>query len=306
MQLNKQSKNELRKRIVEQLKEVPKGQKIKLDKELLEYLLFEVITLDKTTDTKVKLPIWSGEFLKKIDLSQVDFTNVSWCILDYKESDYKIDFDDITISDKSVYDTIDIVRSEKIEECSKSMSVVDYSGTNANIDLTKSFEAIHGDFIEIRECDFTGVDFSHQDLTGIKQLYINDSSLGETGLRIPSEMPVQAYKSSFDGIDLSTRTINAKDYFFEDTYALSYCSLRNTGINISLDTSVKDMDWDEALQNAMSDDWVGCYVNGKKVLSYEEKQKNASEKKEEYEQMKNEIFDSILKSIEEQVNHMKM
>ena len=116
MQLNKQSKNELRKRIVEQLKEVPKGQKIKLDKELLEYLLFEVITLDKTTDTKVKLPIWSGEFLKKIDLSQVDFTNVSWCILDYKESDYKIDFDDITISDKNIYDTIDIVRSEKKEE----------------------------------------------------------------------------------------------------------------------------------------------------------------------------------------------
>ena len=34
-------------------------------------------------------------------------------ILDYKESDYKIDFDDITISDKNVYDTIDIVRSEK-------------------------------------------------------------------------------------------------------------------------------------------------------------------------------------------------
>ena len=308
MKLNRQSKDELRKRIVEQLKDVPEGQRVQLDKELLEDLLFEVVTIDKEKNIKVKLPIWSGEFLKKLDLSQVDFTDVSWCILDaYKGSNYRIEFEDITISDESVRDKINKIRDEGIEERLESSNgfVVGYGGTNANIDLTKSFEALHGGYIEVGKCNFAGVDFSHQYLTGIQSLYFYGSSLSGTRLTIPSEMPLQAFKSFFDGIDLSSRTIDADGYLSDDTYNLSYCSLRNTGININLDTSVKGMHWDKALRNAMNEDWVGCYVNGKKVLSYEERQRNASDKREEYEQMKDGIFDSVLGSIEEQVNHMK-
>ena len=65
MKLSNKSKDELREKIAEQLKEVPKGQRVQLDKDLLEDLLFEIITLNKEKGIKIKLPIWSGDFLKK-------------------------------------------------------------------------------------------------------------------------------------------------------------------------------------------------------------------------------------------------
>lgn len=41
MKLNKQGKDELRKKIEEQLQSVPDGQRVHIDKELLEELIFE-------------------------------------------------------------------------------------------------------------------------------------------------------------------------------------------------------------------------------------------------------------------------
>lgn len=53
MKLNKQAKNELRTEIIKQLKKIPNNKKINLDKDLL----FEVITLDKEKNIKIKLPV---------------------------------------------------------------------------------------------------------------------------------------------------------------------------------------------------------------------------------------------------------
>lgn len=309
MKLSYQDKKELRTKIEEQLQRVPEGQMVRLDKEILENLLFDVITVDKETGTKVKLPTWSGEFLKKIDLSQVDFSNVSWCFLDSRDYDFRNDIEigDIKIPGNSIYDTINTIKiscgiPEKLEKL-PNLFVVNYAGTNANIDLTKSFEAIHGGFIEISGCDFTGLDFSHQDLTCIKEFLALYSSLSGTRLAIPSEIEMSAIKSSFDGIDLSSRTISAYGYFYEDTYSLSYCSLHNTGININL--GANDSHDDEESQKAMNNDWVGCYVNGKKVLSREEKLAIAEQKNNEYQNYKQSILDSVSSSIDEQVGQIK-
>ena len=89
MKLNVESKNKLRAKIVEELKGVPADKKIKLDKDLLEFLLFDELEytviqeIDKPVTLKPRIPIWSGEFLRHIDLSEVDFSNVAWSILGY-------------------------------------------------------------------------------------------------------------------------------------------------------------------------------------------------------------------------------
>ncbi len=80
MELNNSRKEELRKNILEQLKNVPEGEKIHLDKKLLEDLLFEEIVVVESKGLTAKLPVWSGEFLRKIDLSEVSFENVSWSL----------------------------------------------------------------------------------------------------------------------------------------------------------------------------------------------------------------------------------
>ena len=310
MKLSNQGKNELRNHIVEQLKKVPNGQRVKLEKDLLEDLLFEVVTIDKEKEIKLKLPIWSGDFLKKIDLSEVDFSDVSWYTLSTDiERGYWLEPNVMTISD-AIYDKIDKIRAEKIKngfQLSNGYAVA-YDGTNANIDLTKSFEAKYTNNIELFECNFEGLDFSHQDLTGINVLGLYDTNISKTKLSIPSKIVLHTLNSEFEGIDLSTRETDAISYFGDDinNNVFSNCNLRDTGIHINLNPDdFKDGRFKEELQDAMDYDWVGCYVNGKKVLSGDEKQEIADSKYDEYEKMKAEIFNSVTDTIEEQINHMK-
>lgn len=308
MKLSRQSKDELRKKIVEQLKEVPEGQRVQLDKELLEDLLFEVVTLDKEKGIKVKLPVWSGEFLKKIDLSQVDFTDVSWNILasDIESlSIYYLECYGIKL-DKIVISTLKKIKEDNDNRLLSSNGyVVSYVGTNAKIDLSKSFEAIHGKELGIYSCDFTGLDFSQQDLTDIKSISVYYSSLKKTNLPI-GNIPFEAFGSDLSGIDLSTIEIDAQNYLSDNFSNLGACNLTGCGVQIRLHADdIKDGEEKDDLIQAMNVNWVGCYVNGKRVLSNEEKQAIATEKREKYGKMKDGIFSSTLGSVEEQVSHMK-
>jgi len=135
MKLNKQGKDELRAQIVEKLVNVPKGQRVHLDKELLEDLLFEEIVYNKETGGTVKLPIWSGDFLSKIDLSEISFENVAWDLVIDKMHDtgYDKEFDDETwkkFNNDSIYSLPNGVK-------------VNYSNTNAKIQSFKGTTEIY-------------------------------------------------------------------------------------------------------------------------------------------------------------------
>ena len=311
MKLNKQTKDELRAKIVEQLKEVPIEQMVKIDKETLEDLLFETITVDKERGIQVKLPVWSGEFLRKIDLSQVDFTNVSWSMLgvddSYVEEVIFYDFDRYGIElDEQTMSIIKRIQKDNDQRFELANgNAVGYFRTNARIDLSKSFEAIHGNEISIRGCDFGGLDFSQQDLSNIKSIFVHSSNLYGTKLPI-GNITLEAWGSDFNGIDLSTKKIDAFQYILGEYSQLAACDLTNCGVQITLDVEkIRDGKCEEELKQAMNEYWIGCYVNGKKVLSPDEKQKDASKIKTEYEKMKEEIFTFVLGSIEEQKNNMK-
>lgn len=69
--------NEVRKRVQEKLENNDFEGRIKIDKEVLDNLLFDKQYVN-CYDATAKVPVWSGKFLQKIDLSEVDFTNVFW------------------------------------------------------------------------------------------------------------------------------------------------------------------------------------------------------------------------------------
>lgn len=299
MKLSIKSKDELRKFIEERIIDIPENQKLQLDKKILEDLLFETITIDKEKEIILKLPVWSGEFLKKIDLSQVDFTNVSWAILNSDPDNIcSMKIEGITVDDRA-YECIRKIRNSIIEKKNGLQYITVYSGTNANIDLTKSYEALHRGGIDVRSCDFSESDFSKIDLSN-KSIYLDAVNISRTNLQIPDNAELLAYSSNFEGIDLSSRIISAFLYFLNDaSFSLPYCILRNTGTNITLNPEhFKEWDLKEELNKAMNEDWVGCYVNEKRVLSKEEKEKNAQEQKMRYEEIVNGVFNYINKEIE--------
>lgn len=71
--MNIEKKNERRRLIIEELKNVPDGERIKINKDLLEELLFDVDDV-----YGYKFPTWTGDFLSKIDLSEISFKDVSF------------------------------------------------------------------------------------------------------------------------------------------------------------------------------------------------------------------------------------
>ena len=82
--LNKESRNKIRKIIIEQLKEVPEGEKIKLDIKLLDDLIFFKY-YDKEMEQQIKIPIWTGVFLRKLDLSELSFEDANLDVSEYNE-----------------------------------------------------------------------------------------------------------------------------------------------------------------------------------------------------------------------------
>ncbi len=124
MRLSEKDRYAFRERIEVMLRKVPEGQRIKLDKDLLEDLLFVKKTVNEEKDIMVKLPVWSGKFLRKIDLSEVSFDNVSWTMLDNITS--------IAISKDFEIDEEFVKQLELIQRRNNSRCI-NYSFTNANI-----------------------------------------------------------------------------------------------------------------------------------------------------------------------------
>lgn len=277
----KLDKVELKKKIIEQIQGIPEGQRVDIDKELLEALLFEEVVIDSEKNIKVKLPIWSGDFLRKINLSQIDFSNVSWSLLGWNEigtddllriyDNGKSNISDYNAIDEKIYEIMasqpemSAIVSEINSKGNTSQYIVTYAGTNANIDLSNSFEAMYGNRIVIRDCNFSGINFSNQDLSNFSGLVILHSDISETNLAVPSN--TIASLSSLKGVDLTSLTIDATGYFEREWEDFGYCDLTNTGISINLDPNKFEFGkFRDQLHQTMQSFWQGCYVNGKKVL----------------------------------------
>ena len=303
MKLNVESKNKLRTKIVEELKGVPADKKIKLDKDLLESLLFDEIEFTRTIDCKIvslkaRIPIWSGEFLRHIDLSEVDFSNVAWSILGYDAS-----LNMYSIFPQEVLQKVE----EKRTQLKDRTYLVNYSCTNANIDLSRSFEAINDHSIDIRKCNFAGLDFSNQNFGEIYNIIVIESDISGTKLGIPHDINFEAHKSSLCGLDLSDRAIDGWEYLCYDgvnPIELTGCKLCGTHVKVVLrfiknDPAVKTLA--EPLREAMRTSLINCYINDVLVKS---PARLASEKKrlqKQYQAMESQTLDDVVTSVQKQL-----
>lgn len=303
MNLNRKGRNELRNKVEEELKNVPDEEKIHLSKELLEDLLFETIVFNKKTQQIVKLPVWSGDFLRKIDLSGISFENVSWNLLyvdDFLSSDYDLD-------DKDFDELIQKVKEIQTELKSVGKNKIIYSNTNAKIDLKKSFEYINKGKAILNECDFSGTDLSNSDIDDI--FSISYCNLSNTGLNISSFnrnrfRPIT--EVNFSGLDLRHITIGLIE-LFNDEFFDSDCTFKNTGLKITASNeeieSIKQDGFGSDLIKDLieSEQFVGCYINDKLIHSKKEQQIIANKNYAEYEKFKQERINSAIAEINDQI-----
>ena len=180
--LSKTSRQNLRKFIEKSLKEVPEGEKIYIARDVLEDLIFEQ---DPNSIPGVKVPVWTGEFLSKIDLREISFANVN---LNSYLSGYK----PVEFVDTNAVINLDDLYNPGI------VNYVNFSGTKVIGYLRESYQAIfvncgltaknfefycQGQQSKFEENDLDGLVFQHPEQIFIDEIR-NSSSFSGTGALI--------------------------------------------------------------------------------------------------------------------------
>ncbi len=315
MKLNYESREKLRSEVSAYLagSGLPNGKRIKLDKETLENLLFEEIVINPTKKVVVKLPVFSGDCLQYIDLSEVSFEDVSWGLLGKNDSDYFGVLSTLVLengADRSAIARINNLREVVQNRKGEDRYAVKYTFTNAGIDFSKSFEAKHGNCVNISSCFFYGRDDENimpNSVDRVVKLNIADSSVD---IAIPKSIKLTAVNSDLHYISLLSRRIDAYDYIQGSHEALGGCNLDGTGISIELVVG-KFKQAKQAkqllvkLRFAYKNKWRGCYINNKLDCSQRESAAIKDERRQEYDVYESDYIKRVLGIIEEQTNNTK-
>lgn len=293
MILNRKGRDELREEVKKALLEVPQGQRVHLDKELLEELLFE--THHENIDTGYRLKyynqevdlkylVWTGAFLEKVDLSEVDFSDVIW----------DVSFDPIDFFHAPSYEKSEYEEGYKIY----------LANTNAKIDFEQSFEAkispkkLFPHTPVIRGVEAWGTNLSNNTLSNVKIINC-DFSNTLLGLNLETDAQIIVDDSDLSG---NSYDVQVPEAFF------------GTDSNIRfIDTDLSDTD----MEVLMGEDKVAatnigkcirkgyltnCMVNGIMILDPNGKMEVKEDKAKEYEAYKDQRIKTIVSSIRGQIN----
>jgi len=263
----------LRARIKKYLDTYCNHEKLIVPKELLESLLFEVIEVNiRGKWYKVKIPIWSGDFLSKIDLNEISFQDVLW--------NY-----DISISLNGVFgqliETIHQIKSKKPAYATPPYEIC-YVDTNAQIDLAESFLFNFGKssnfqkydgLISVARCNFSGTNIRiGEEVKAIQFIY---SNFAKSGISIPNIEILHLRDTDLSDNDLSHLCINGLSNNFYGT------SFRNSCINVNINISelesyiqMDDKHYKKLVITMLNDYFVGCHVNGNHLNYHEDEEYN--------------------------------
>ena len=279
MKLNNKDKNKIREYIEEQLEEVPEGTRIHLDKDLLESLIFETI-ISKNEGIEIKFPVWTGIFLRKIDLSKISFEN---CVTANTISNIK----NILIYELNITEEI---AKKKANEIYK--GEVDFSYTNININFNKTYTH------EVNYCNFEGVDLSNSDISDL--LIVSHCNFSRTNINNKIIKNYLEFKDClFNYCDFSELTIKiSEEQSFDEECLINfllYNSFKNTYLKIECDdfTYLKEQYSQLFKDSCKIGKYDGCYLNGKLISPRNEITKRKIDINAEYSNLVNMTYTSI-------------
>ena len=275
MKLNLAGRRELRKHYETLLNEV-NGFRIKIEKELLETLLFEY-SYDEYHKIMRKLPVWSGKFLQKIDLSEISFEDVSWSTLDYIDEKYP--------------------DNEKfhLEEG----KLIDYSNTNAHINFCESYDFKVSKYISIINCDFSGVDLSNNEL-GENIDTIDNCNLSNTNIIVSKDFAIECiFNTNLTGINLSSIG-EIYPHNFVDGGHFQGCILTDTGVHFEIE-NLDSADFEGFAEFVKSGVVSGCYLGDKLINGKEYQEENHKNVLANYDVMRKMMLDNASQSVSNQI-----
>ena len=230
---SEESKNKLRGLIISELEQFEDGKRIFLPVDLIESLIFK--------KEPIKIPIWTGPFLRKIDLSKVDFTDT--CYRGKAGS---------------------IIKVDKDGNSSKSMGI-DLSYTNAIIDF--SVHPFERNNVIIDSCNFEGLDLTSASLKDHTKII--DSNFNCTSIHIKNFYNLCIRNSSFKNCDFSQASFPIENIRNDDINTaegmINNCDLSGTGLKLIITKKLGPFisGFNEVLESGKLDgcDFEGIIIN---------------------------------------------
>lgn len=283
------------------LEDVPDNFKIKLDKEILELLLFDkydVIMKDKKSNSTKRMTIKmiSSDIpfpLSKIDLSEVSFDGVCW-------------------SDEGLDQCICEVFGNNVESMRR-IGIKDFSHTNANIDFSQALavEDNGHDVVHVNGYKFSFTDLSNNLISGYYSF--KNCDLSNTGIRFDFDEHygrILLGTCNLENNDFSDQTIDAKA-FVEETYddprtvRIYNTNLRNTKLRIKyIGYACMPQDFCDMFRSGKL---YNCYINDDMVKRHspEEIANIKEEMKVKYGKYMQELTSKIEHDIDKQKEFIK-
>lgn len=308
MILKNADKKRLRKYLETKIEKVPAGEKIQIDKEILEQLIFIKDYGYDESGNKIsfKYPAWTGPFLKKIDLSEVSFDGVIW--------DYHI-IEKLFTTDQHLEYKFKVINrnysNQKIENKEKKILIyslckttnktdlsIDLSDTNAKIDFSKAI-TLNPKENYLYSCCFDNVDLSESHLEDC--CTIKNCSFVNTNLTSKNIDTNNFYvECNFINCNFQDLTITLETFL--STFKV--CNMSNTGLHIAGDTKTCNTDviplatkFNPIALEIRLRHLENCFVNGIKIRSEEEKRKIKEQAAKNYEKH----VEQSLKQIEKEI-----
>lgn len=253
MNLNENSKRELRKKIIELTKKVSDDKRIQVDKDTLDSLLF--ITFVNENNLECKVPVWTGKFLRKIDLSEISFENV---LFDFSALPKE------NLEEIFSVNYLDILYGNKF--------LIDLSRTNAKIDFSKIFGR------SCYKCNFSHVDLSNSKLKFLQ--VVSESDFSYTNIK---EVPNKAFLSgvNFKGNRFEGQKIPVSRFNINCDNGISGCNFNGTGLKIvSSQSKIANHEVREELRRSINRGLLdNCFLNGKLIFQNQDVERESFKKK---------------------------
>lgn len=286
MKLNNKDRRNLRSKVEEKLKNVPENsEKIKFDRELLDQLIFDEMTINLSGKSSIiKYPVWTGQKLRKLDLSEVSFDNVYWSA----DSVYELIISGAEFFNKKL-DSNGIIKNE-------SDKLIDFSNTNVKIDFSKSFDYKNpnkdvGSVLKLYFSNFESVDLSNSNMDKFDSVSLQKVNLKDTNAKVKINEMTEIYSSNLTNTNLN-----------ESVLKTECVSSENMGNSIYINSGLK-------LKGKITEEIVGmiknhyldgCYINGIKISSDKDKEIQQEKRNQiisKYEEYKSQLESQIDENI---------
>lgn len=278
MKLSESTKTKLREIIENEVRKVPDGQRIKLDTELLEELIFFHGTAkmdDSEYEVRFKVPIWTGEFLSKIDLSELSFKNVLTTRLtefvdlgaelsdETEKSLMEFEYEDHFGNKRSDQDFPYVLEDKSIlGDYQLRTPFINFRNTNINIDFSETIDRW------LACWDLSGVDLSN---SSVEKLYcIDGCNLSRTNIKAADtpwleNEPFDEDKENQDSwfsvhnTNLSNNDLSGININVINTRSNNFA---NTGVQIDCLSDVDESVKTEFENSLKKGHLCGCYLDG--------------------------------------------